>query len=67
MNADILKPGDRIVWNACGGQQFNGRVNGYSGSGKRVEIEVWIPDPPPLRSGRTHRTWVTKDRLERGT
>jgi hypothetical protein len=60
----VFKDGDRIIWTARGGAQFNGRSNGMSRTGKRVEIEVWIPDRPPLRSGHTHRTWVKPESVE---
>lgn len=62
-----MKEGDRIVWTARpSGERFNGRFIKMSAKG-RAEIEVWIPDPPPLRSGRTHRTWVKVENVEKQT
>lgn len=61
----VFLPGEKIVWTARGGARFNGSV--VRMTPKRVAIQVWIPDRPPLRSGHTHRTWVKPESVEMQT
>lgn len=58
----VFLPGEKIMWIARGRARFYGHV--IRMTPKRVVVEVWIPDIPPLRSGHTHRTSVRSENVE---